>query len=198
MGAREEKKKAGKKVSLEDQIVQTNPILEAFGNAKTARNDNSSRFVSCMELYFILSKVCYLIQTPLISILQGKFIRIHFNVQGKLAGCDIETYLLEKSRITFQQEVERSYHIFYQMMQKAVPDLKKICHLSEDIYDYHYVSQGKTSVPSIDDNEDLEFTHDAFNILHFTEEETFNIYKIVAAVMNMGELVSFWRFVNKS
>ena len=51
------------------------------------------------------------------------------------------------------------------------------------------MSQGKTSVPSIDDNEDLEFTHDAFNILHFTEEETFNIYKIVSAVMNMGELV---------
>ncbi len=139
---------------------------------------------------------------------QGKFIRIHFNVQGKLAGCDIETYLLEKSRITFQQEVrrvkssflpvlikltvlfqvERSYHIFYQMMQKAVPDLKKVCHLSDDIYDYHYVSQGKTSVPSIDDNEDLEFTHDAFSILHFSEEETFNIYKCVAAVMHMGEL----------
>ncbi len=85
--------------------------------------------------------------------------------------------------------MERSYHIFYQMMQKAVPDMKKICHLSEDIYDYHYVSQGKTSVPSIDDNEDLEFTHDAFSILHFTEEETFNIYKCVAAVMHMGELV---------
>ena len=122
-------------------------------------------------------------------LLQGKFIRIHFNVQGKLAGCDIETYLLEKSRITFQQEVERSYHIFYQMFQKAVPGLKKKCLLSDDIYDYHFVSQGKTSVPSIDDNEDMEFTHDAFNILHFSEEETWNIYKCVAAVMHMGELV---------
>ncbi|XP_040566481.1 myosin-3 [Lepeophtheirus salmonis] len=161
VGAREDKK-SKVKVSLEDQIVQTNPILEAFGNAKTARNDNSSRF--------------------------GKFIRIHFNIQGKLAGCDIETYLLEKSRITFQQEVERSYHIFYQMFQKAVPDLKDACHLSNDIYDYHYVSQGKTSVPSIDDNEDLEFTHDAFNILHFSNEETYNIYKITAAVMHMGEM----------
>ena len=128
---------------------------------------------------------------PLFLSVQGKFIRIHFNASGKLAGCDIETYLLEKSRITFQQEVERSYHIFYQLMQPldSVPELKKICHLSEDIYDYHFVSQGKTSVPSIDDKEDLEFTHDAFNILHFTEEETFNIYKAVSAVMNMGEIV---------
>ena len=77
VGAREGKKKS-KKASLEDQIVQTNPILEAFGNAKTTRNDNSSRF--------------------------GKFIRIHFNMQGKVAGCDIETYILEKARITSQQE----------------------------------------------------------------------------------------------
>ena len=77
VGAREGKKKS-KKASLEDQIVQTNPILEAFGNAKTTRNDNSSRF--------------------------GKFIRIHFNMQGKVAGCDIETYILENARITSQQE----------------------------------------------------------------------------------------------
>ena len=60
--------------------------------------------------------------------------------------------MLEKARITCQQEVERSYHIFYQMMQKAVPDLKAKCLLSNDIYDYHYVSQGKTSVPSIGKN----------------------------------------------
>merc|ERR1719481_736801 len=161
VGAREAKK-VSNKVSLEEQIVQTNPILEAFGNAKTARNDNSSRF--------------------------GKFIRIHFNIIGKLAGCDIETYLLEKARITFQAEVERSYHIFYQMMQPAVPDLKKKCHLSDDIYDYHYVSQGKTKVPSIDDNEDLEFTHEAFKILCFGEEATWNVYMATSAVMNLGEL----------
>ena len=196
VGAREDKKKVSKKASLEDQIVQTNPILEAFGNAKTARNDNSSRFVSIrinMDYGSLFNSVTFPAFT-IFCFTQGKFIRIYFNNAGKLAGCDIETYLLEKSRITFQQEIERSYHIFYQIFQKSVPELKKKCHLSEDIYDYHYVSQGKTTVPSIDDNEDLEFTHDAFHILHFSEEETWNIYKIVACVMHMGELV----ILNKS
>merc|ERR1712088_1277015 len=137
-------KKSEKKVSLEDQIVATNPILESYGNAKTARNDNSSRF--------------------------GKFIRIHFTASGKLAGCDIVSYLLEKSRITEQQEVERSYHIFYQLIQEygaGICDggLRAKCQLSTDIYDYIYVSQGKTKVESIDDNEELEYAVDAFQMI---------------------------------
>merc|ERR1711872_469354 len=155
-------KKAAKKVSLEDQIVATNPILESYGNAKTSRNDNSSRF--------------------------GKFIRIHFNAAGKLAGCDIQSYLLEKSRITQQQEVERSYHIFYQLLQPFVPDMKAKCLLSDDIYDYSYVSQGKTTVSSIDDNEEMEFTDSAFDIIGFSEEEKWDCYKLTAAVMTMGEM----------
>merc|ERR1719305_1263016 len=155
-------KKTGKKVSLEDQIVATNPILESYGNAKTSRNDNSSRF--------------------------GKFIRIHFNAAGKLAGCDIESYLLEKSRITQQQEVERSYHIFYQLLQPFVPELKAECLVSDDVYDYSYVSQGKTTVASIDDNEELEFTDGAFDILGFPQEDKWNCYRLTAAVMTMGEM----------
>merc|ERR1712156_613167 len=155
-------KKSAKKVSLEDQIVATNPILESYGNAKTSRNDNSSRF--------------------------GKFIRIHFTASGKLCGCDIESYLLEKSRITQQQEVERSYHIFYQMLQPYVGELKPKCQLTDDIYDYTYVSQGKTTVSSIDDNEELEFTDQAFDILGFTETEKWDCYKITCGVMTSGEI----------
>merc|ERR1719367_2251825 len=153
---------AAKKASLEDQIVATNPILESYGNAKTSRNDNSSRF--------------------------GKFIRIHFTTSGKLCGCDIESYLLEKSRITQQQTVERSYHIFYQLLQPFVPDLKEKCCLSNDIYDYNYVSQGKVTVQSIDDNEELEYTDSAFDIIGFTNQEKWECYKITAGVMSSGEI----------
>merc|ERR1719414_1403537 len=156
------KKSAAKKVSLEDQIVATNPILESYGNAKTSRNDNSSRF--------------------------GKFIRIHFTTSGKLCGCDIESYLLEKSRITQQQEVERSYHIFYQLLQPFVPDMKPKCFLTDDIYDYSYVSQGKVTVASIDDNEELEYTDSAFDIIGFSNEEKWDCYKLTAAVMACGEV----------
>ncbi|XP_025996496.1 myosin heavy chain, muscle isoform X14 [Solenopsis invicta] len=149
-----------KKGSLEDQVVQTNPVLEAFGNAKTVRNDNSSRF--------------------------GKFIRIHFGPSGKLAGADIETYLLEKARVISQQTLERSYHIFYQMMSGSVKGLKEICLLSNNVNDYYFVSQGKTTIPNVDDGEECLLTDQAFDVLGFTQEEKDNIYKITAAVMHMG------------
>ncbi|XP_031843705.1 myosin heavy chain isoform X18 [Nomia melanderi] len=149
-----------KKGSLEDQVVQTNPVLEAFGNAKTVRNDNSSRF--------------------------GKFIRIHFGPSGKLAGADIETYLLEKARVISQQALERSYHIFYQMMSGSVNGLKEMCCLSNNIQDYYFVSQGKTTIPNVDDGEECTLTDQAFDVLGFTQEEKNDIYKITAAVMHMG------------
>jgi len=155
------KRKEGE-ASLEDKIVQTNPVLEAWGNAKTVRNDNSSRF--------------------------GKFIRIHFNASGKLSGADMVVYLLEKSRLTYQQPLERCYHAFYNLMSDHVPDLKEKCLLSNEILDYWYVSQGKLTVPSIDDKEDMMFADEAFNILGFSEQEKYDTYKNTACMMHMGNM----------
>jgi len=157
-------KKAGDadKPNLEDQIVQTNPPLEAYGNAKTTRNDNSSRF--------------------------GKFIRIHFAPNGKLSGADIEVYLLEKARVVSQAAAERGYHIFYQMMSDQIPTMKEMCKLSNDIYDYPFEAQGKVTVPSIDDKEDMDFTHQAFTILNFADDDRDASYKITATVMHMSNL----------
>merc|ERR1712002_1364655 len=148
--------------SLEDKIVQTNPVLEAWGNAKTVRNDNSSRF--------------------------GKFIRIHFNSSGKLSGADMVVYLLEKSRLTYQQPLERCYHAFYNLMSDQVPDLKERCFLSNDIKDYWYVSQGKLTVPSIDDKEDMGYADEAFDVLGFSHEEKWGVYKNTACMMHMGNM----------
>jgi len=155
------KRKEGE-ASLEDKIVQTNPVLEAWGNAKTVRNDNSSRF--------------------------GKFIRIHFNQAGKLSGADMVVYLLEKSRLTYQQPLERCYHAFYNLMSDEVKDLKEKCFLSDNILDYWYVSQGKITVPSIDDREDMQFANEAFDVLGFTEEEKYNVFKNTACMMHMGNM----------
>uniref|UniRef100_A0A663E2A7 Myosin-1B n=1 Tax=Aquila chrysaetos chrysaetos TaxID=223781 RepID=A0A663E2A7_AQUCH len=160
---KKEEQQAGKmQGTLEDQIISANPLLEAFGNAKTVRNDNSSRF--------------------------GKFIRIHFGATGKLASADIETYLLEKSRVTFQLKAERSYHIFYQIMSNKKPELIEMLLITTNPYDYHYVSQGEITVPSINDQEELMATDSAIDILGFTADEKTAIYKLTGAVMHYGNL----------
>ncbi|XP_042305445.1 myosin-1B isoform X2 [Sceloporus undulatus] len=148
--------------TLEDQIISANPLLEAFGNAKTVRNDNSSRF--------------------------GKFIRIHFGATGKLASADIETYLLEKSRVTFQLKAERSYHIFYQIMSNKRPELIEMLLITTNPYDFHFVSQGEITVPSIDDQEELMATDSAIDILGFNPDEKTAIYKLTGAVMHYGNM----------
>ncbi|KAK5908771.1 hypothetical protein CgunFtcFv8_016802 [Champsocephalus gunnari] len=150
------------KGSLEDQIIAANPLLESYGNAKTVRNDNSSRF--------------------------GKFIRIHFNTAGKLASADIETYLLEKSRVTFQLEQERGYHIFYQMMTGHKPELLELALLTTNPYDFPMCSMGKIVVASIDDKVELEATDNAIDILGFTHEEKMSIYKMTGAVLHHGNM----------
>ncbi|XP_069654953.1 myosin heavy chain, skeletal muscle, adult-like [Haliaeetus albicilla] len=162
-GEKKKEEQSGKmQGTLEDQIISANPLLEAFGNAKTVRNDNSSRF--------------------------GKFIRIHFGATGKLASADIETYLLEKSRVTFQLKAERSYHIFYQITSNKKPELIDMLLITTNPYDFHYVSQGEVSVPSIDDQEELMATDSAIDILGFTADEKTAIYKLTGAVMHYGNL----------
>ncbi|XP_004709407.1 myosin-4 [Echinops telfairi] len=148
--------------TLEDQIISANPLLEAFGNAKTVRNDNSSRL--------------------------GKFIRIHFGATGKLASADIETYLLEKSRVTFQLKAERSYHIFYQIMSNKKPELIEMLLTTTNPYDFAFVSQGEITVPSIDDQEELMATDSAVDILGFSADEKVAIYKLTGAVMHYGNM----------
>uniref|UniRef100_A0A3Q1I5W7 Myosin motor domain-containing protein n=1 Tax=Anabas testudineus TaxID=64144 RepID=A0A3Q1I5W7_ANATE len=148
--------------SLEDQIIAANPLLEAYGNAKTVRNDNSSRF--------------------------GKFIRIHFGSTGKLASADIETYLLEKSRVTFQLSAERSYHIFYQLTTGHKPELIEALLITTNPYDYPMISQGEITVKSINDIEEFIATDTAIDILGFTAEEKAYIYKLTGAVMHHGNM----------
>uniref|UniRef100_A0A8C8DRP9 Myosin heavy chain, fast skeletal muscle-like n=1 Tax=Oryzias sinensis TaxID=183150 RepID=A0A8C8DRP9_9TELE len=148
--------------SLEDQIIAANPLLEAYGNAKTVRNDNSSRF--------------------------GKFIRIHFGSTGKLASADIETYLLEKSRVTFQLSAERSYHIFYQLMTGHKPELLEALLITTNPYDYPMISQGEITVKSINDVEEFIATDTAIDILGFSAEEKMGIYKLTGAVMHHGNM----------
>ncbi|XP_062466569.1 myosin-3-like [Pezoporus occidentalis] len=156
------KKESWMKGTLKDQILSANPLLEAFGNAKTVRNDNSSRF--------------------------GKFIRIHFGTSGKLASGDIETYLLEKSRVTFQLKAERSYHIFYQILSNKKPELLEMLLITSNPYDYPFISQGEISVASIDDQEELVATDAAIDILGFSPDERMGIYKLTGAILHYGNM----------
>ncbi|KAG7239436.1 hypothetical protein INR49_028907 [Caranx melampygus] len=153
---------SGCKGSLEDQIIQANPVLEAFGNAKTIRNNNSSRF--------------------------GKFIRIHFGPTAKLAGADIETYLLEKSRVISQQAAERGYHIFYQLLSGKKPELMGALLLNPDPKQYVWVCQGVTVVDNMDDGEELLLTDEAFDVLGFTPEEKMSVYKLTGGIMHFGNM----------
>lgn len=111
---------------LENQIIQANPILEAFGNAQTVRNNNSSRF--------------------------GKFVRIQFTPLGAIAGATIDWYLLEKSRVTARSEKERSFHVFYQLLKGANKDLKKDLLLAGGPEDYLYLKSSRLSIEGIDDH----------------------------------------------
>ncbi|NXL54189.1 MYH3 protein, partial [Podilymbus podiceps] len=140
---------------LKDQIMSANPLLEAFSNSKTVRND-FSRF--------------------------SKFIRIHFGASGKLASGDIETYLLEESRVTFQLKAERSYRIFYQILSNKKPELLEMLLITANLCDYPFVNQGEISVSSVDDQEELVATDTST----FSKEK--QIYKLTGAVLHYGNM----------
>ncbi|KAL0994634.1 hypothetical protein UPYG_G00125160 [Umbra pygmaea] len=143
---------------IEQQVLEANPILEAFGNAKTIRNDNSSRF--------------------------GKYIDIHFNKRGAIEGAKIEQYLLEKSRAAD----ERNYHIFYCMLRGMAPDLKTKLGLGLAT-DYSYLTMGNcTTCDGRDDLQDYSSILSAMKVLMFTDTENWEISKLLAAILHMGNL----------
>uniref|UniRef100_A0A8C6LNT5 Myosin-10-like n=1 Tax=Nothobranchius furzeri TaxID=105023 RepID=A0A8C6LNT5_NOTFU len=153
---------------LERQLLQANPILEAFGNAKTVKNDNSSRF--------------------------GKFIRINFDVAGYIVGANIETYLLEKSRATRQAKEERTFHIFYQMLCGASEETRADLLLGT-ADEYRYLTGGSICVPGQSDSENFTQTMDSMAIMGFTPEESVSMLKVISAVLQFGN-ISFMKEKN--
>nr|XP_005307622.1 myosin-11 isoform X2 [Chrysemys picta bellii] len=147
---------------LEKQLLQANPILEAFGNAKTVKNDNSSRF--------------------------GKFIRINFDVTGYIVGANIETYLLEKSRAIRQARDERTFHIFYYMIAGTGEQMKKDL-LLESFNNYTFLSNGNVPIPGQQDDEMFQETLEAMAIMGFNEEEQLAMLKVVSSVLQLGNII---------
>ncbi|XP_040280446.1 myosin-10-like [Bufo bufo] len=147
---------------LEHQLLQANPILEAFGNAKTVKNDNSSRF--------------------------GKFIRINFDVAGYIVGANIETYLLEKSRAVRQAKDERTFHVFYQLLAGAGEHVKTDL-LLEGFGQYRFLSNGSITIPGQQDKEIFQETMESMKIMGINHEEIMSMLKMASAVLQFGNIV---------
>ncbi|XP_012642489.2 myosin-9 [Microcebus murinus] len=147
---------------LERQLLQANPILEAFGNAKTVKNDNSSRF--------------------------GKFIRINFDVNGYIVGANIETYLLEKSRAIRQAKDERTFHIFYYLLSGAGEHLKTDL-LLEPYNKYRFLSNGHVTIPGQQDKDMFQETMEAMRIMGIPEEEQMGMLRVISGVLQLGNIV---------
>ncbi|KAF9623991.1 hypothetical protein IFM89_007689 [Coptis chinensis] len=147
---------------IEYEILKTNPILEAFGNAKTSRNDNSSRF--------------------------GKLIEIHFSGAGKISGAKIQTFLLEKSRVVQCAEGERSYHIFYQLCAGAPSTLREKLNL-KNVNEYKYLKQSSCySIAGVDDAERFHTVTEALDIVHISKEDQDSVFAMLAAVLWLGNI----------
>ncbi|KAG1471783.1 hypothetical protein G6F56_001927 [Rhizopus delemar] len=148
--------------AVEEQILATNPIMEAFGNAKTTRNDNSSRF--------------------------GKYIEIQFDHSANIVGAKIRTYLLERSRLIYQPETERNYHIFYQLCAGIPVSEKKEFEL-DDFEQFHYLNQSGTgTIPGVDDILEFEATQRALSTVGLSVQLQWKIFRLLAALLHIGNI----------
>lgn len=146
----------------EEQILATNPVMEAFGNAKTTRNDNSSRF--------------------------GKYIEIMFDERTNIIGAKIRTYLLERSRLVFQPLKERNYHIFYQLVAGATDDERQELGLLP-VEEFEYLNQGGTPViDGVDDKAEFEATKKSLGTIGVAEQFQTEIFRILAALLHLGNV----------
>ncbi|TKA57102.1 hypothetical protein B0A53_01058 [Rhodotorula sp. CCFEE 5036] len=160
--------RAGKKKlgQLERQILEANPILEAFGNAQTVKNNNSSRF--------------------------GKFVRIFFNGAGAIAGANIDWYLLEKSRVTSRSVDERSFHVFFQLLRGADPDLLDRLLLTDDVQTgikaFEYLAHSRLDVDGMDDRQEWKTLTRALDTVGFDDMEQFALFRVIAAILHLGQV----------
>ncbi|KAI1889663.1 hypothetical protein AGOR_G00165260 [Albula goreensis] len=148
--------------NVEEKVLASNPIMEAIGNAKTTRNDNSSRF--------------------------GKYIEIGFDKKYHIIGANMRTYLLEKSRVVFQADDERNYHIFYQLCASShLPEYKNL--KLGKANDFRFTTQGRNPViDGVDDAKELVTTRQAFSLLGINESYQMGIFKVLASILHLGNV----------